>query len=153
MAATKTSKDVITELYTSLAAAFPGQVVNFSTATRDGSKVGESVYSDRMTGELKDSHTRVESPERVALRKRDESITLGFSFRVLEGKLVVTGVHAESDEVDAAEHLRRVNPSGAWRMMVLVKQLDAAQPVELRGYLQNGEHVLTETWSNLVPPR
>jgi carboxyl-terminal processing protease len=52
---------------------------------------------DRMTGELKDSHTRVDSPERVALRKRDESITLGFSFRVLEGKLVVTAVRPDSD--------------------------------------------------------
>ena len=47
----------------------------------------------------------------------------------------------------------RVEATGAWRMMVLVKQLDAAQPVELRGYLQNGPDVLTETWSNLVPPR
>ena len=47
----------------------------------------------------------------------------------------------------------RVEATGAWRMMVLVKQLDAAQPVELRGYLQNGDDVLTETWSNLVPPR
>jgi glucans biosynthesis protein len=46
-----------------------------------------------------------------------------------------------------------VEATGAWRMMVLVKQLDAAQPVELRGYLQNGDDVLTETWSNLVPPR
>jgi carboxyl-terminal processing protease len=52
---------------------------------------------DRMAGELKDSHTRVESPESVALRKRDESITLGFSFIVLEGRLAVTGVHPESD--------------------------------------------------------
>jgi glucans biosynthesis protein len=47
----------------------------------------------------------------------------------------------------------RVEATGAWRMMVLVKQLDAAQPVELRGYLQNGNDVLTETWSNIVPPR
>jgi glucans biosynthesis protein len=46
-----------------------------------------------------------------------------------------------------------VEATGAWRMMVLVKQLDATQPVELRGYLQNGSDVLTETWSNLVPPR
>jgi glucans biosynthesis protein len=46
-----------------------------------------------------------------------------------------------------------VEATGAWRMMVLVKQLDPAQPVELRGYLQNGSDVLTETWSNLVPPR
>ncbi len=47
----------------------------------------------------------------------------------------------------------RVEATGAWRMMVLVKQLDTTQPVELRGYLQNGADVLTETWSNLVPPR
>ena len=47
----------------------------------------------------------------------------------------------------------RVEATGAWRMMVLVKQLDATKPVELRGYLQNGDDVLTETWSNLVPPR
>jgi glucans biosynthesis protein len=47
----------------------------------------------------------------------------------------------------------RVEATGAWRMMVLVKQLDATQPVELRGYLQNGSDVLTETWSNLIPAR
>jgi glucans biosynthesis protein len=47
----------------------------------------------------------------------------------------------------------RVEATGAWRMMVLVKQLDAAQPVELRGYLQNGNDVLTETWSKIIPPR
>ena len=41
-----------TELYASLAGAFPGQMVNFSTATRDGSKVIVSVYSDRNPGEL-----------------------------------------------------------------------------------------------------
>ena len=46
----------------------------------------------------------------------------------------------------------RVEATGAWRMTVLVKQLDAAQPVELRGYLQNGADILTETWSNLIPP-
>ena len=52
---------------------------------------------DRMTGELKDAHTRVDSPTRVELRNRDESVTLGFSFVPLEGRLAVTGVHPESD--------------------------------------------------------
>jgi len=52
---------------------------------------------DRMTGELKDAHTRVESPQRVALRKRDESISLGFLFVPLEGRLAVLGVSPESD--------------------------------------------------------
>jgi glucans biosynthesis protein len=46
-----------------------------------------------------------------------------------------------------------VEATGAWRMMVLVKQLESTQPVELRGYLQHGSDVLTETWSNLLPPR
>jgi carboxyl-terminal processing protease len=52
---------------------------------------------DRMTGELKDAHTRVESPKRVALRQRDEAVTLGFSFVKIGGKLIVSYVYPESD--------------------------------------------------------
>ncbi len=52
---------------------------------------------DRMAGELHDAHTRVESPKGVALRKRDESITLGFSFMPVQGKLAISGVNPESD--------------------------------------------------------
>jgi carboxyl-terminal processing protease len=52
---------------------------------------------DRMTGELHDSHTRVESPKKVELRKRDQSISLGFSFLPVEGKLAVAFVNRESD--------------------------------------------------------
>jgi periplasmic glucans biosynthesis protein len=46
----------------------------------------------------------------------------------------------------------RVEATGAWRMMVRVKQLDRNQPTELRGFLQSGNDVLTETWSNILPP-
>jgi carboxyl-terminal processing protease len=52
---------------------------------------------DRMTGELRDAHTRVESPLRVELRKHEESVTFGFSFVPLNGRLVVTGVFVDSD--------------------------------------------------------
>ncbi len=52
---------------------------------------------DRMAGELKDAHTRVESPKRVELRKREEVITLGFVFVPTAGKLAVSGVNTESD--------------------------------------------------------
>ncbi|HEX4782250.1 MAG TPA: hypothetical protein VH301_15930, partial [Usitatibacter sp.] len=52
---------------------------------------------DRMTGELKDAHTRVESPRRVELRQRDESITLGLAIALLDGRLTVSGVNADSD--------------------------------------------------------
>ena len=51
---------------------------------------------DRMTGELRDAHTRVESPVRAALRERSESVGLGFGARWLEGRLVVTSVRADS---------------------------------------------------------
>src|SRR3954471_2924322 len=52
---------------------------------------------DRMSGELKDAHTRVESPKSVALRMRDEAVTLGFTFSPLAGRLVVTGVNPDTD--------------------------------------------------------
>lgn len=52
---------------------------------------------DRMVGELHDSHTRVESPREVALRERDQSVTLGFSFLLLDGKLAVWTVRPDSD--------------------------------------------------------
>ena len=41
-----------TELYASLASAFPGQFVNFSSSTRDGKKIIVSVRSDQNPGEL-----------------------------------------------------------------------------------------------------
>ena len=47
----------------------------------------------------------------------------------------------------------RVEATGQWRMAVRVKQLDPSQPTELRGFLQRGEDVLTETWSNVLPAR
>lgn len=47
----------------------------------------------------------------------------------------------------------RLEATGAWRMTVRVKQLAPSQPTELRGFLQRGEDVLTETWSNVVPAR
>ena len=52
---------------------------------------------DRMTGELKDAHTRVESPKSVALRVKDETVTLGFTFSPIEGRLLVTAVNADTD--------------------------------------------------------
>lgn len=52
---------------------------------------------DRMTGELKDAHTRVESPKRAALRRLDQTVTLGFSFKRIGRDLVVTRVHPETD--------------------------------------------------------
>jgi glucans biosynthesis protein len=47
----------------------------------------------------------------------------------------------------------RLEATGVWRMTLRVKLLQPSQPTELRGYLQRGEDVLTETWSNVIPAR
>ncbi len=47
----------------------------------------------------------------------------------------------------------RVEPTGAWRMTVRVKQLKPAEPTELRGFLESDGNALTETWSNILPAR
>jgi carboxyl-terminal processing protease len=52
---------------------------------------------DRMAGELRDSHTRVEAPQFAALRRRQESVSLGLDINRVEGKIVVVGVTPDSD--------------------------------------------------------
>lgn len=79
---------------------------------------------------------------------------MGPSLAALPASATVAAVvSAPSNGAIVETNAYRVEATGAWRMMVLVKQLDATKPVELRGYLQHGADVLTETWSNLVPAR
>jgi carboxyl-terminal processing protease len=52
---------------------------------------------NRMAGELRDSHTRVEAPKFVALRRRQEYISLGLDINRVEGKIVVVSVTPDSD--------------------------------------------------------
>jgi carboxyl-terminal processing protease len=52
---------------------------------------------NRMAGELHDSHTRVEPPNLVALRRRQESVSIGLELNRVEGKIVVVWVAPDSD--------------------------------------------------------
>lgn len=65
-------------------------------------------------------------------------------------KAVVT---APSNGEIVQSNAYRVEQTGAWRMAVRVKQLKPNEPTELRGFLQSGDDVLTETWSNILLPR
>ncbi|MGC3964548.1 MAG: glucan biosynthesis protein G [Rhodocyclaceae bacterium] len=49
-------------------------------------------------------------------------------------------------------NLFRNDATGGWRLTVRFKRQDPTQPVELRAFLQQGTNVLTETWSNILPP-
>ena len=52
---------------------------------------------DRMAGELHDSHTRVEAPRDVELRRQGQAMSLGFSFLPIGGRLAVSSVDPEAD--------------------------------------------------------
>jgi glucans biosynthesis protein len=62
-------------------------------------------------------------------------------------------VSAPSNGTIVDRHAFRLDATGAWRMTVRVQQLNPAEPTELRGFLQSGSDVLTETWSNVLPAR
>ena len=42
--------------------------------------------------------------------------------------------------------------TGGWRLAVRFRRIDGGKPVELRAHLNNGNEVLTETWSYILPP-
>src|SRR6201996_1674375 len=65
-------------------------------------------------------------------------------------KAVVTGV-ANVDVVST--NCYRTEADGTWRLAIRFKQRDAAQPVELRAFLQHGNDILSETWTHVIPPR
>ena len=52
---------------------------------------------DRMAGELHDSHTRVETPKEVAMRRRQQAASLGIDINRVEGRIVVNYVRPTSD--------------------------------------------------------
>ncbi len=52
---------------------------------------------DRMVAELGDAHTRVESPEQVAARRSALVQSLGIGLRELDGALIASTVHPDSD--------------------------------------------------------
>jgi len=51
------------------------------------------------------------------------------------------------------EQLAYPLPAGnRWRLTLRVQRLDPARPVELRAFLQNDNHVLSETWTHILLP-
>jgi glucans biosynthesis protein len=68
------------------------------------------------------------------------------------GAEVTAVVTAPSNGTIVESNAYRVEQTGRWRMAVRVKQTDPTQPTELRAFLQSGNDVLTETWSNLLLP-
>ena len=64
-----------------------------------GAKTDEEFWDllNKMTGELRDSHTRVEPPQFVTLRRRQQSVSLGIDVDRIEGKIAIVYVTPDSD--------------------------------------------------------
>src|SRR3546814_20770268 len=80
-------------LYASLAQSFPGQMVDFSSYTRDGKQIVVSVYSDRNPGELylfdRDTgQARFLMNNRQWLDKDEMASVKPFSFPARDGQVV-----------------------------------------------------------------
>lgn len=65
----------------------------------------------------------------------------------------VRAVVSADDNGRVLEQIAYPHPAGKrWRLTLRVQRLDPTRPVELRAFLQQDNHVLSETWSNIILP-
>ncbi len=89
---------------------------------------------DKMTGELKDSHTRVHSPKLVEQQRNGESHSLGLGFIELNGEIVVTTVNPASDAwwagARAGMSIKTIdgNPALAYYQKLVAESRDTSTP-------------------------
>ncbi|HET7793625.1 MAG TPA: glucan biosynthesis protein G [Rhizobacter sp.] len=77
----------------------------------------------------------------------------GPALRALKGDEPVKAVVSAGTNARIVEsNAYRNAATGTWRMTVRTTRLQPAQPAELRAFLQNGEHALTETWTTTIQP-
>jgi glucans biosynthesis protein len=92
------------------------------------------------------------------LRKPDDSIAFSVDFdgpalRKLPAEARVEGVvSADANGQLLSRETFRNEATGGYRVALRVKRVDAAKPVELRGFLRNAEGALSETWAYALPP-
>ena len=60
-------------------------------------------------------------------------------------------VWADSNAEIHERNVFRNSVTGAWRMTVRIRRLDAGRPVEMRAYLRQQQSPITETWSYILP--
>ncbi|HEX4510007.1 MAG TPA: glucan biosynthesis protein G, partial [Burkholderiaceae bacterium] len=78
----------------------------------------------------------------------------GPALRVLAGDAPVKAVITPNGNAEVLQSTVYHNEGdGSWRLALRIRQRREDQPVELRGYLENGHDILSETWSYVIPPR
>ncbi len=102
--------------------------------------------------------TQTRRGQGLSRNKEDTSFSLLVDFEGPAFKKLDPAAHIDA-VVSAdgnAELLRtttqRNEATGGWRMTMFLRRKDENKPVELRGYLRNGNTTLSETWSYILPP-
>lgn len=91
------------------------------------------------------------------VREPDDSVALAVDFegpalKKLPANTPVRAMVSTDENGKIVETNTIRNPlTGGWRMTVRLRRIDDKQPVELRGYLNNGNNTLSETWSYILP--
>ncbi|MDB5777337.1 MAG: mdoG [Herbaspirillum sp.] len=90
--------------------------------------------------------------------KPDDSIMLSVDFegpglvkRATDSKLSAA-IEADDNGKLLETRLVRNDVSGGWRMVIRLRRNDENKPIELRGFLRDGNTPLSETWSYILPP-
>ncbi|MCD6077087.1 MAG: mdoG [Ramlibacter sp.] len=77
----------------------------------------------------------------------------GPALAALPGDAPVRAVVTADANGRVLEQIAYPHPAGQrWRVTLRVQRLDPSRPVELRAFLQQDNHVVSETWSNIILP-
>jgi periplasmic glucans biosynthesis protein len=88
------------------------------------------------------------------LRQGELQFVLDFdgpALRALPVGTTVTAMASAGRGATVKEARAWPHPQGGWRMQLRVQRDDPTTPLELRAWLRQGPHALTETWAALVP--
>lgn len=102
--------------------------------------------------------TQTRRGQGMSRAKEDTSFSLTVDFEGPAFKKLPQSTHLDAvvSGDSNAELLKtttqRNDATGGWRMTMFLRRKDDTKPVELRGYLRNGNTTLSETWSYILPP-
>ncbi len=92
------------------------------------------------------------------VRNPDSSIGFAIDFdgpalRKLPSDAKLEGVvEADANGEIVERTVQRNDTTGAWRLVLRVKRIDPAKPVEMRAFLKGSATNVSETWSYILPP-
>jgi glucans biosynthesis protein len=97
------------------------------------------------------------SKQQASVGSADENFIVDFTGPAFAGLTANAPVEAVVSAVANAQIIEHTvfhnDVTGGWRLAMRVRRDNPGLPVELRAYLKHHNDTLTETWSNVIPPR